>query len=326
VIIFVQRLIGIEVVIMGELHIPDLIGRLSKGDWRVIGRAITIVENNFEGKDQILDYAYRTAREDCFIIGITGASGAGKSTLIDKVIKAYRSMGKRVGVIAVDPSSPYTGGAVLGDRIRMGMHNRDMGVFIRSFGSRGSLGGISQGAKEVLYLYKSFGFDVILFESLGVGQAETDITNFVDVTAVVLAPGNGDNIQLAKAGTQEIADIFVINKADRPEAETLCIQLLSTFDMIPEEQRPMITKTAATENKGIDELVELFKKASVKLLPFRSTKKQARIENEVFIGATRYFEQKLRSKARTLAADVLAGKLTPFEAAVQLGEKIYIMD
>ena len=309
---------------MKAIPIPELIERIAQGDWRVLGRAITIVENGYTGKAELLDFAYRAAREDCFIMGLTGAGGAGKSTLTDKLIQAYRRAGKKVGVIAVDPSSPFTGGAVLGDRVRMGNHNRDTDVFIRSFGSRGSLGGISRASKEVLYLYKAFGFDVIIVESLGVGQAETDITNFVDVTAVVLAPGNGDGIQMAKAGTQEIADVFVVNKADRPEAEVLYLQLSSTFEIVPLERRPFITKTVASENKGIDELVELLEKANQKLLPTRGTKKQARIENEMFSGALCIFEEELKARIHALATDVIAGKMTPFEAAVYIGQKVHI--
>lgn len=311
---------------MSKLPISELIERLSQGDWRVLGRAITIVENGYEGRTELLNYAYRGAREDLFILGLTGAGGAGKSTLTDKLIQAYRRRGQRVGVLAVDPSSPYTGGAVLGDRVRMGAHNRDTGVFIRSFGSRGALGGISRGCKEVLYLYKAFGFDVILVESVGVGQAETDITDFVDVTAVVLAPGNGDGIQLAKAGTQEIADVFVVNKADRPEAETLYLQLLTTFELLPEAQRPFIIKTVASENQGIEELTALLDKANRRLLPARSTKKQARIENEMFTGAMRIFEASLRARIHALAPGVLAGKTTPFAAAEELGGKIHIAE
>jgi len=311
---------------MRNIPISELIERLSQGDWRVLGRAITIVENGYEGKAELLEYAYKAAREDLFILGLTGAGGAGKSTLTDKLIQAYRRRGKRVGVLAVDPSSPYTGGAVLGDRVRMGAHNRDNGVFIRSFGSRGALGGISRGCKEVLYLYKAFGFDVILVESVGVGQAETDITNFVDVTTVVLAPGNGDGIQLAKAGTQEIADVFVVNKADRPEAEALYLQLLTTFALLPEDRRPFITKTIAAENQGIEELVGLLEQANLRLLPNRGTKKQARIENEMLTAVMRVFEGDLKDRIHCLASDVLAGKTTPFAAAEALGAKISIAE
>lgn len=311
---------------MKQIPVHELILRLEEGDWRVLGRAVSIVENDGAGKRELLEYAYRAAREDCLILGITGAGGAGKSTLIDKVVQAYRRQGHRVGVLTVDPSSPYTGGAVLGDRIRMGNHSRDEGVFIRSFGSRGAHGGISQAAKEALYLYKAFGFDVIIVESLGVGQAETDITDFVDVTAVVLAPGNGDHIQLAKAGTLEIADLFVINKADRPEAEILYLQMLSVFDALPQGQRPVILKTVASENKGIDPLLAQFQTVSERRLPIRATKKQARIENEIYNGAIRRLEVRLRAEVRTLTGEVLAGKLTPFQAATLLGGRLTIRD
>lgn len=311
---------------MRQIPVHELILRLEQGDWRILGRAVSVVENDMPGKGELLEYAYCAARENCLILGITGAGGAGKSTLIDKVVQAYRKQGQRVGVLTVDPSSPYTGGAVLGDRIRMGAHSRDDGVFIRSFGSRGAYGGISQAAKEALYLYKAFGFDIIIVESLGVGQAETDITDFVDVTAVVLAPGNGDHIQLAKAGTLEIADLFVINKADRPEAEILYLQMLSVFDALPQGQRPVILKTVASENKGIDPLLEQFQAINGRLLPIRATKKHSRIENEVYHGALRYLEEQLRAEAQKLTGEVLTGELTPFQAAALLGSRLSIRD
>ena len=307
---------------MSNLSVPELISGLAARDWRALARAITIVENNYDGKEALLDYAYETGRENCLILGITGAGGAGKSTLIDGILQIYSEIGKRIGVLAVDPSSSYTGGAVLGDRVRMGRHTLNSDIFIRSFASRGALGGISQGAKDVLYLYKSFGFDVIILESYGVGQAETDITNFVDVTTVVMAPGNGDYMQLAKAGTQEIADIFVVNKADAAEAETLYSQLLATFAFLPPERQPAIVKTVARDYRGIDEFVKQIQISTEKLLPNRNTKKRMRIANEVFTNALQMFEPILRAKTDAIADDILAGKLTPFEAARQLGSKI----
>lgn len=229
----------------------DLLERFQAHDWRALARAITIVENDGQEKPLVMRAAYRDAGKDCMVVGLTGAGGAGKSTLVDCLISAYREEGATVGVLAVDPSSPYTGGALLGDRLRMGRHSGDPGVFVRSFASRGELGGISQGAKDALYLYKAFGFDVILLESLGAGQGETDIRNFTDVTAVVLAPGNGDDIQLAKAGIQEIADIFVLNKMDRPGAGSLHLQLSAMLDLLPAERRPMLVRTAASKGRGI---------------------------------------------------------------------------
>ena len=307
---------------MSEKQMSDLIERLRKRDWRALGRAITIVENNYDGKEEILNYAYENSQENCTVIGITGAGGAGKSTLIDAILQTYTEMGLRVGVLAVDPSSSYTGGAVLGDRVRMGKHTIDKGIFIRSFGSRGSLGGISQGAKDVLYLFKAVGFDVIILESYGVGQAETDITNFVDVTAVVMAPGNGDSIQMSKAGTQEIADIFVVNKADNAEAEALYFQLCAAFDMLPEEHRPVVVKTIARDRKGTDELVQLFFQQAERLIVNRNTKKQLRITNEIFTNALQMFAPVLQKGAEAYVSEVLEGKLTPFQAAKLLGERL----
>jgi len=309
---------------MSIIPTSELIEKLKKGDRRILGKAITLVENDGEGKVELLDYAYRTMREDCLVLGITGAGGAGKSTLIDKIILAYRNQGKTVGVIAVDPTSPYTGGAVLGDRVRMGMHSTDTGVFIRSLGSRGALGGISQASKDALYLYKSFGFDVILLESLGVGQAETEINDFVDVTVVVLVPGNGDNIQMAKAGIQEIADVFVINKADKPEAETVYIQLITSFDNLPENLRPYVVKTVATENRGLDELLKCIDLALKRQLPNRFRKKKERVKCEIASGVRRRFDEVLSLRVQDMLVPVLVGNLTPFEASKQVSSKIRV--
>lgn len=303
----------------------DLIDRMAVGDWRALSRAITIVENGYDGRDALLDYAYRTRKDDCLILGITGAGGAGKSTIIDGILQIYGQRGLRVGVLAVDPSSSYTGGAVLGDRIRMTSQAYVQNFFIRSFGSRGTLGGISRGAKDALYLYKSFGFDVIIIESLGVGQEETDITCFADLTVVVLAPGNGDYIQLAKAGTQEIADIFVVNKADRAEADVLYHQLINTFDFLPESKRPFIVKTTAREHLGISELMELFQTARSRNLPNRISKEKLRIQNEIQSNVLRIIEPVLTEQIEILLTNVQKGNLTPFEAAHQLGARIHLI-
>lgn len=311
---------------MKKTSVPELIAGLKNRDWRALGRAITIVENCLEGREELLEYAYRNIHDDCLLLGITGAGGAGKSTLVDCILQVYSRKKLRVGVLAVDPSSAYTGGAVLGDRIRMTQRTSDKNIFIRSFGSRGSLGGISRGTKDVLYLYKAFGFDVIIIESLGVGQEETDITDFVDVTAVVLAPGNGDHIQLSKAGTQEIADIFVINKADRAEADALYRQLLSTFEFLPEDDRPEVIKTSARNHSGIEELVSLFHTTGERLLPDRSMKEKHRITNEIQSNALHIFEPTLTSHISLLVNDVLNGTLTPFKAASLLGQSICLDD
>lgn len=308
-----------------RLSVQEIVRAFRSGDRRALARAITIVENSSEGRERLLDCAYVAGHGDYLILGITGAGGAGKSTLIDKVIQVYRSAGKTVGVLAVDPSSPHTGGAVLGDRIRMASHSMDSGVFIRSFASRGAYGGISQGAKDALYLYKAFGFDVIIVESLGVGQAETDISCFVDVTAVVLAPGNGDSIQLAKAGTQEIADIFVINKADRPEAETLFRQMCAVLSAVPEPRRPKIIKTSAANDEGIEALTQLFERVWGANRSMQGIKEKLRIENEIQTGAVRIFSEELSRHTSVLTGRVIAGKITPFAAASDLGSRLRIV-
>lgn len=307
-----------------QLTVPEIIERLKEKDWTVLGKAISIVENHEQGRREILDYAYQAASDDSLIIGLTGAGGAGKSTLSDKLVKAFRSAHLRVGVLPIDPSSPYTGGAVLGDRIRMSAHSRDTGVFIHSFGSRGLPGGLSRAAKDVLYLYKAFAFDVIIVESVGAGQGETDITDFVDVTVLVLAPGNGDSIQMIKAGTQEAADLFVVNKADRPEAETLVQQLAAATMTIPEDRRPRIVKTCASKGEGIQELIETIRSTRDRLQPLREVKRQMRLFNEIYSGAFRYFEEELKENIRALLPHVLSGKMTPFEAAEKAGKSVII--
>ena len=307
-----------------QVTTQEIINRLKEKDWTILGKAISVVENYEEGRQEILDYAWQAAAGDPLIIGLTGAGGAGKSTLSDKLVKAFRADGLQVGVLPIDPSSPYTGGAVLGDRIRMSAHSRDTGVFIHSFGSRGLPGGLSRAAKDVLYLYKAFAFDVIIMESVGAGQGETDITDFVDVTTLVLAPGNGDSIQMIKAGTQETADLFVVNKADRPEAETLVQQLTAATMTIPEDRRPQIIKTCASRGEGVDELISAIRSTKQRLLPFCEIKKQSRLSNEIYSGAFRYFEEELKNNVRTLLPEVLAGKLTPFEAADKAGKSVMI--
>ncbi|MDR2302940.1 MAG: methylmalonyl Co-A mutase-associated GTPase MeaB [Deltaproteobacteria bacterium] len=311
---------------MGNVTLPKIIEGLESGDRRLLAKAISIVENQTKGREELLEYSYTHMKKTKLILGITGAGGSGKSTLIDKMINVFRAEGQAVGVIAVDPSSPYTGGAVLGDRVRMASHNTDAGVFIRSLGSRGAFGGISQGTKDVLYLYKSFGFDAILVESLGVGQAETEITNFVDITAVLLVPGYGDAIQMAKAGIQEIADIFIINKSDRPEAELLYQQLLATFDSLPPDKQPLVVKTVASENIGITELFGAIKTAEKRQAPNKDLKLKARVECEIASRVRSHFDSKLSVQVTRMMIPVLKGELTPFQAADQISSKISIKE
>lgn len=195
---------------------------------------------------------------NAFIIGITGPPGAGKSTLVDQVTAAYRTRGKRVGIVAVDPTSPFTGGAILGDRIRMNRHADDDGVFIRSLATRGHLGGISRSTGDVVNVMDAMGMDVIIIETVGVGQDEIDIVRMAHTTVVVMVPGLGDDIQAIKAGILEIGDVFVVNKADRAEADRTAHDLVVMLEMNPDKDRawrPKVLKTEASRNRGIEELV-----------------------------------------------------------------------
>src|SRR5580698_260844 len=200
--------------------------KIVSGDIRALARAATWIENRSPESETLLRELFpRTGR--AMILGVTGAPGAGKSTLCDQIVRTLRDEGKTVGVIAVDPSSPYTGGAILGDRIRMQEHHADPGVFIRSMATRGWLGGLARATTEMTLLLDAAGFDVVLVETVGVGQDEVDVARLADVTVVVLVPGMGDDVQAIKAGMMEVADIFVVNKSDREGAEQLEAEVLA---------------------------------------------------------------------------------------------------
>ncbi len=229
-----------------------------QGDKLALARMITFVENDAAFVPEVLEAVYpRTGR--CYSIGVTGPPGAGKSTLVDKLIGRMRAEGKTVGVLAVDPSSPFTGGAVLGDRIRMQRHALDDGVFIRSLGTRGTHGGLSRATRDVLRLLDAFGFDVVIIETVGVGQTELDIVDIADTTVVVLVPESGDTIQTMKAGLMEIAEIFVVNKADRQGADRILSELKSMVEL-GERRDPgwkiPVLLCQANRDIGTDELYE----------------------------------------------------------------------
>lgn len=305
---------------MEKSKMQILMDEILMGNRRSFAKGISIIEDRRNGCDELLKEAYKNMNDNALIIGVTGPGGAGKSTLTDKLIGAFRKEGKKVGVIAVDPSSPFSGGAVLGDRIRMSIHNTDLGVFIRSLGSRGYIGGISEGTKRILYLFKTFDFDVIIVESLGVGQDETEITNFVDVTLVTLVPGFGDSIQMAKAGIQEIGDVFVVNKSDRPDAELFTNQLILSFGDMPIEKRPPIINTVASDGRGIDKVVEEIKKVAEIQIKNREEKTKKRIRIEI--------ESEILEKLQNMIEDVVSKEaeqiftsnmeITPFDAAAQI--------
>lgn len=231
----------------------EITRRILAGDVRGAARAITCVENDYPERTQILQELFaHTGRAR--LIGITGTPGAGKSSLVDVLISFLRKSGLSIGVVAVDPTSPFTGGALLGDRVRMQSHATDPGVFIRSMGTRGSLGGLSRNTKDAVRILDAYGCDVILIETVGVGQSELDIMNIADSTIVVLNPGGGDSVQAFKAGIMEIADLFVINKADLPGTDKLEIEVEQMLDLVKHDApwRPPVIKTISTQNHDID--------------------------------------------------------------------------
>ena len=231
------------------------IERLRSGDPRALARAISTVENRGPEAGDLLKALFPHSGK-ARILGMTGAPGAGKSTLVDQLAKLYRREGKTLGIIAVDPTSPYTGGAILGDRIRMQDHHADPGIYIRSMATRGSLGGLARTTADVATVLDASGRDLILIETVGVGQDEVDIVRLADITVVILVPGMGDDVQTIKAGIMEIADIFVINKSDREGAERVEreVRAMQSLAMRTDHWSPPIVKTIASEGKGIEEL------------------------------------------------------------------------
>jgi LAO/AO transport system kinase len=236
-------------------EIQNLVKQVTSGDARALSRAITLVENRAPESSELLKALFpRTGRAK--VVGLTGSPGAGKSTLVDQLARVYRKDQKTVGIIAVDPTSPYSGGAILGDRIRMGSHFADPGIYIRSMATRGSLGGLARTTADVTSVLDASGRDVILIETVGVGQDEVDIVRLAEVTVVILVPGMGDDVQTIKAGIMEIADIFVVNKSDREGAERVEREIRAMQSLAAREGNwtPPIVKTVASAGQGIAEL------------------------------------------------------------------------
>lgn len=236
-------------------NLQPWIERLRSGDALALARAISTVENRKPESAELLKTLFPHSGR-ARILGLTGPPGAGKSTLVDQLAKHYRRAGKTLGIIAVDPTSPYTGGAILGDRIRMQDHHADPGIYIRSMATRGSLGGLARTTADVATVLDASGRDLILIETVGVGQDEVDIVRLADITVVILVPGMGDDVQSIKAGIMEIADIFVINKSDREGTERVEreIRALQSLAVRRDGWTPPIVKTVASEGKGVEEL------------------------------------------------------------------------
>jgi LAO/AO transport system kinase len=303
----------------------DLLKRFEGGDRTALSRTITLVENRTGDYAEILDGLFkRTGR--AYRIGVTGPPGAGKSTLVSSLVKAMRARGLTVGVIAVDPTSPFTGGALLGDRIRMQDIGCDPGVFVRSMATRGSLGGLAEAAGDVADVMDAFGHDVIVTETVGVGQCELDIAGACYTTIVVIVPESGDSVQAMKAGLMEIGDIIVINKSDREGADRIATETRAMMEMRrSSEPPPPILKTVASKGEGVEELYQAIEEHRAHLASSGLLEQHRRVNIE---GAIRSIvESELHRRAwdsvsgehlSQLVADVVGGRKTPRQASGEI--------
>jgi LAO/AO transport system kinase len=303
------------------------VARARDGDPRSVARLISLVEDESPELPAIAA-ALAPYGGKAQVVGLTGSPGVGKSTTTNELVRALRQAGHRVGVLAVDPSSPFTGGAILGDRVRMQEHTTDSGVYIRSMSSRGHLGGLAAATPQAVRVLEGAGCDVVLVETVGVGQAEVEIASLADTTIVLLAPGMGDAIQAVKAGILEIADVFVVNKADRPGADATYrdIQgMLALGERAPDEWRPLVVRATAVRGEGIDDVVAAIGKHRAwlsrtgELRRRREARAAAEVE-AIAVGTLRARMADLRDGTALgkLAAQVADGALDPYAAAASL--------
>ncbi len=294
------------------------------GDPRSIARGISLVENDGdEGPALVRELFAETGR--AFLVGITGAPGAGKSTLVDGLVSRWRKAGSSVGVLAVDPTSPFSGGAMLGDRVRMQAHAQDAGVFIRSMATRGHLGGLARATGDAAVVLDAAGKDFVAIETVGVGQDEVDIARTADVSVVVLVPGMGDDVQALKAGVMEIADIFVVNKADREGADRTVAEIESLLGLHTYRQgewRPLIVRTQATTGQGLDDLVdaiERFREQGSRVEERRRDRAAAQLQAVVAAALMRQVESRVPAAAMQAVIDRIAAReVDPYAAAEEI--------
>jgi LAO/AO transport system kinase len=299
------------------------------GDRRALSRAITSVENSDPGSRELLEELYpRVGRAKR--IGFTGPPGVGKSTLVSELAKYWRSKDKTVGIVAVDPSSPFTGGALLGDRIRMNSVGMDPGVFIRSMATRGALGGLARATSDACDVLDASGKDIVMVETVGVGQSEIEIVRVTDTTIVILSPESGDGVQAMKSGLMEIADVIVINKADRAGADVLETQIRSSFELSTSRMPPAIVQTAAATGKGIAEAAAAIEAHTEKmeregtLREHRAARLRFRIARLVEEALSRRLSHDPSAAAwmETRVEEVLAGRMTPGDAAEEVLDRM----
>ena len=313
---------------MKKMRMSDLAQEVLKGSHRAIARAISLVENDRSAAREMMKKIFPHTGGS-LIVGITGSSGSGKSTLVDQMTDLLRKKRNKIGIVAVDPSSPFSGGAILGDRIRMMQHSVDPQIFIRSMATRGHLGGLARATGEAISILEAAGKSIILVETVGVGQDEVEVIKLADIILVVLIPGAGDEIQVFKAGLMEIADIFVLNKSDSPFAERTENQLRAMLDMgLGGKAPPPVVKTVATDGQGVDKLVkEIDKLVADRDQELRDSRKKRLIpwmlmdiiSEKIYHSVTRDIES---SEFESLIERIHRREIDPYTVADKIVEKL----